>query len=120
MIVQSRHELEGFRANDGCWIQELLHPRTLGQKAGFSLAHAEVDVGQSTYRHRLEQVEAYYILAGEGCMYIADETRTVSEGDAVIIPAQAEQWIENAGTEPLRFIAVVCPPWTAEGDERLS
>ena len=52
-------------------------------------------------------------------MHIDDEQREVSAGDAILIPPLAVQWIENLGTETLRFIAVVAPPWSAAGDARL-
>lgn len=121
IVVLVKRELacEQFTANDGCRIRELLHPNNDGITAGFSLAVAEVAVGSRTYRHRLQQIEAYYILAGTGNAWVGGACEPVGRGDAVFIPAGEEQWIENTGTEILKFAAIVAPPWRAEDDERL-
>jgi len=119
MLVSSTAECPPFIANDGCLIREVLHPAKTAVSLPFSLAVAEVAPGACTRRHRLAQDEVYYLLAGLGRMHIGAETRVVVPGDAVQIPGGDVQWIENIGTETLRFIAVVSPPWTAAEDELL-
>ena len=124
MIVQSENKCASFTANDGCRIKELLHPQRLnliekGIKLDFSLAIAEVDIGKATYRHRLAQHEVYLILNGKGRVHIDDEVSPVASGDAVLIPGGSVQWIENTSDEILKFAALVNPPWTSEGDQRL-
>ncbi len=119
MLIKREQACAQFTANDGCRIRELLHPKNDDIRAGFSLAVAEVAVGGRTYRHRLGQVEAYFILAGTGNAWIAGECAPVAVGDVVFIPAGDEQWIENTGEEILKFAAIVAPPWRAEDDERL-
>ena len=52
-------------------------------------------------------------------MHIDSETQSVSAGDAIVIPGEASQWIENTGPATLRFTVLVSPPWTAADDERL-
>ena len=52
-------------------------------------------------------------------MHVDEQERTVMQGEAVHIPAGVVQWIENTGTGELRFLAIVSPPWSKEGDERL-
>ena len=119
MLVKSERDCVPRTANDGCRIRELLHPANERIELPFSLAIAEVAPGERTYRHRLRQVEAYYLLQGRGRMRIGGETREVMAGDAVLIPAGELQWIENHGTEVLKFAAIVSPAWRAEDDERL-
>jgi mannose-6-phosphate isomerase-like protein (cupin superfamily) len=119
MLIKRELACAQFTANDGCRIRELLHPKNDDIAAGFSLAVAEVAVGGRTYRHRLQQLEAYFILAGVGNACVGGECEPVSRGDVVVIPAGDEQWIENTGTETLKFAAIVAPPWRAEDDERL-
>ena len=106
-------------ANDGCSIRELLHPKNDAVDLPYSLALATVDVGQKSYRHKLEQTEVYHILQGHGRMFIDSEDSEVGTGDVIVIPAEAVQWIENIGSEPLVFTAIVSPPWTEDGDVRL-
>ena len=118
MLIKRVAEVPAFVANDGCLIRELLHPAHGDCELGFSLAHAEVAVGESTYRHRLAQPEVYFILEGVGDLHIDDEVRRLEVGDTALIPARAEQWIDNSGSGVLRFIAIVSPPWRLEDDER--
>lgn len=119
MWTKSLAECEALIANDGCRLFELIHPKNDDVDLPYSLAIAEVAVGEASYRHRLQQTEVYYVLAGRGMMHVAGERKTLGAGDAVVIPPLAEQWIENCGDEVLRFIALVSPPWDARGDERL-
>lgn len=120
MLIKSESDCRQFVANDGCRIRELLHPKNDPIELGFSLAIAEVEPGASTYRHRLGQAEVYYIVAGSGVVHIGGEERAVSRGDAVLIPPNHVQWIQNSSAETLKFAAIVAPPWRSEDDERLA
>jgi mannose-6-phosphate isomerase-like protein (cupin superfamily) len=119
MWVKSERDCSALTANDGCRIVELLHPKNDAIDLPYSFAVAEVAPRADTYRHRLQQTEVYYVLAGRGLMHIDSESQVVSAGDAVLIPVGAVQWIENIEDTVLRFVAVVSPPWSAVGDERL-
>lgn len=119
MFVKNINKSVEFIANDGCRIREWLHPKNDQLDLPYSVAMATVDVGQQSYKHKLEQTEVYLITAGQGLMHINEIDKQVSEGDAIVIPANAIQWIENTGDELLQFIAIVNPPWTEEGDQRL-
>ena len=120
MFVKNINDCIEFTANDGCRIREWLHPKNDGIELPYSIATAIVDVGQQSYKHKLEQTEIYLITDGQGRMHVNDDEQIVSAGDAIVIPAKAIQWIENTGKESLKFIALVSPPWTEEGDVRLS
>lgn len=119
MLIKSTTDCVSYTAIDGCQIREVLHPSQDSIALPYSLAVAEVAVGARTYRHRLQQAEVYYLLEGTGLMHIDHEAREVRAGDAVVIPAGTEQWIENLEATPLRFIALVSPPWSAALDARL-
>lgn len=119
VFVKKLGDCDEFTANDGCRIREVLHPKNDSLDLPYSLAAARVEPGKHTYRHRLRETEVYYILAGTGRMHIDDEVREVTRDEAVFIPPGTVQWIENTGEEELRFIALVNPPWSEEGDERL-
>ena len=120
MFVKKLKDCESLIANDGCIIRELLHPANDPVNLPYSIAIATVERDQQSYAHKLEQDEVYYILQGEGCMYIDDESRFVSSGDIIAIPANASQWIENKSEIELVFAAIVSPPWTKEGDTRIN
>lgn len=119
MIVKQLADCREFTANDGCRIREVLHPKNDPVALPYSLAVAVVETGGRTYKHKLDREEVYYILSGEGEMHVDGETAPVVADELVYIPAHAVQWIENTGNVPLRFMAIVNPPWTAEGDERI-
>ena len=119
MFVKKLTDCTEFIANDGCRIRELLHPVKDGMEIPYSLAIAQVDMGKTTYKHRLRQTEIYFLLEGSGLMHIDEEIRNVSKGDVIVIPPQAVQWIENTGTGTLVFTAIVNPPWNEQDDIRL-
>ena len=100
-------------------MRELIHPGNDPVELPFSIAIASVEVGKQTYKHRLKATEIYYILAGKGHMHIDDESQEVAVGDGIVIPARSVQCIENTGNQPLRFAAIVSPPWRAVMDERM-
>ena len=118
MFVKNLSDCPSFTANDGCKIQELIHPKNDPVDLPYSIAIASVAIKQSSYRHKLKQTELYYILSGKGLLHIDNNEKTVTVGDAAIIPGGSEQWIENIAEEKLTFMAIVNPPWTGEDDVR--
>ena len=119
MLIKSLTACPPLVAKDGCRIFELLHAKNDPIELPYSFAVAEIEPGGRSYRHRLRQIEVYYVLAGRGRMHVGDETGDVASGDVVLIPGGAEQWIENVADQMLRFVAIVSPPWSDEDDERL-
>jgi len=49
-----------FVAGDDSILRELLHPEKADLKIHYSLAHAQVRVGQTTKPHKLQAAEVYY------------------------------------------------------------
>jgi mannose-6-phosphate isomerase-like protein (cupin superfamily) len=97
----------------------MLHPDKQDLELRYSLAHATLAPGAVSLRHRLRVSEVYYILEGEGLMWIDDEHRRVSAGEAIYIPPRGVQWIENAGSGELKFLCIVDPAWRPECEEVL-
>lgn len=116
MLVQKLNACAEFLAGDGTQLRELLHPDKQPLELRYSLAHAIVQVGQTSAAHSLKTSEVYYILSGTGEMYIDGETQPVEPGDAVYIPPHARQFIRNSGIEPLVFICIVEPAWRKEDE----
>ncbi|AKU09431.1 cupin domain-containing protein [Haloferax gibbonsii] len=85
-------------------------PEVTGSE-GFSAGVVLLEPGKGHERHtHPDSEEILYILGGEGEQTIEDETRTVSAGDMVHIPSGVEHSTINTSWEPLRFLAVYCPP----------
>ncbi len=118
MLIRPLSDCPLFLAGDRTALRELLHPARADVALRYSLAHATVPAGGHSLRHRLATSEVYYILAGRGRMHIDADVADVAPGDTIYIPPGAEQWIENAGDEPLAFLCIVDPPWREE-DERV-
>lgn len=56
-------------------------------------------------------------MEGEGGMYINNERKRVSAGQAVYIPPNSIQQIRNTGTKELIFLCIVDPAWQPEDEE---
>lgn len=116
MFIRNRDDCEEFLAGDNCRLRELLHPDKADLALRYSLAHAAVAPGQTTWLHALRTSEVYYILSGSGTMRIDDETAAVRPGDTVYIPPGAKQQITNTGAGDLVFLCIVDPAWRREDE----
>ena len=104
-------------AGDKTKIIEILHPKNDLLELDYSLAEGSLEPGASSLPHILkEQSELYYFLAGEGTVFVDDESCKVQKGDTVFVPEGATQYVENQGLGELRFLCIVSPPWK-EKDE---
>jgi mannose-6-phosphate isomerase-like protein (cupin superfamily) len=111
------HDRPEITAGDNCRLREILHPDKAELALRYSLAHAVVAPGQTTWLHSLRTSEAYYIMSGYGTMHIDKESRPVVPGDTVYIPPKAKQQITNSGTVDLVFLCIVDPAWRKEDEE---
>jgi mannose-6-phosphate isomerase-like protein (cupin superfamily) len=117
MFIRDLMECEEFISGDGAILRELLHPDKQDIAIRYSLAYAIVKPNQSTRPHRLRTAEVYYILEGEGIMHIDDESAKVKANQAIYIPPNSIQYIQNIGEKDLKFICIVDPAWRPEDEE---
>lgn len=109
MNVVSRDGVEAFTTKDGSTIRELHHT------GAQSLAEATLAPGQSTRRHYHRASEEIYLIThGSGVMDLDGDVRTVSAGDAILIPPGAWHTIENDGGDDLRLMCCCAPPYSHE------
>ena len=120
MLVRDLKNCEEFIAGDNCLFRELLHPDKQDVKIRYSLGQAIVKPGNITQLHKLKTSEVYYILEGEGLMYINEELEQVHIGQAIYIPPSAKQYIKNIGKSDLKFLCLVDPAWHKEDEEAIS
>jgi mannose-6-phosphate isomerase-like protein (cupin superfamily) len=105
MNVASLAQTTPFTTKDGSTIRELHHTELQ------SLAEASLPAGQATERHyHRRSEEIYFVLEGEGELEVDGERRTLSPGDAALIPPGA--WHEITGLGPLRFLCCCSPPYS--------
>lgn len=117
MLVRHLSECVEFTAGDNCRLREILHPDKEPLALRYSLAHAVVKPGDTTWKHRLVTSEVYYIIEGAGMMHIDGESRPVTPGCTIYIPPHAIQCITNTGTNDLVFLCIVDPAWRKEDEE---
>ncbi|KAF0192228.1 MAG: cupin [Gammaproteobacteria bacterium] len=111
-------QVQAFLTKDGSIIRELMHPVRHGN-ARQSLAEATVPPGTRTALHRhARSEELYYIVAGEGRMFLDHDTFAVTVGDTICIPPGTPHAIANTGTEVLRLLCCSAPPY-ADADTEL-
>ena len=117
MLIKEVKECEEFIAGDNSILKELLNPLKEDVNIRYSLALAKVKQGEITLAHRLESSEVYYILEGEGEMYIDTEKEKVFAGQVIYIPPNSVQRIKNTGKNDLVFLCIVDPAWKQENEE---
>ncbi len=117
MLIKDLNKCKEIVAADKSILRELLSPRKDDIVTGYSLAHAKVRPDKATYAHRLKSSEVYYILDGEGEMYIDGEKERVFAGQAIYIPPNSVQRIKNTGIGDLAFLCIVDPAWRVEDEE---
>jgi mannose-6-phosphate isomerase-like protein (cupin superfamily) len=116
MFVKHLKDCIEFIAGDKCILREMLSPDKADLKLRYSLAHAVVKSGLTTWKHSLKTSEVYYILEGAGIMHIDDEEQEVSIGDTIYIPPHSKQYIHNVGNVDLKFLCIVDPAWKVEDE----
>lgn len=114
MDVIQHSTAQPFITKDGSIIRELLAHRNSCIR-NQSLAEARVPPGvrtQSHYHPRSEEI--YYILSGQGRMFLEGEVRLVGPGDAIAIPPGQVHSIENVSPEELIFLCCCAPGYEHE------
>ena len=116
MKVYHHKDCPVFLAGDATHLREILHPDKMDFALRYSLAHAVVKPGETSFKHALTTSEIYIILDGKGRMVIDEEAQEVNKGHVVYIPPNAVQCIENIGTGDLIFYCIVDPAWREEDE----
>lgn len=117
MKIYKTDSIAPFEAMDKTIIKEIFHPQKTGLNLPYSLAHATLPSKQKSLPHVLkESSEVYYILEGQGKMFIDSEDEIVTKGDVIFIPKGAIQFIENLLETELRFLCIVSPEWKADDE----
>ena len=88
-------------------IAHLLKPEEFFGK-GRVFAQIDIEPGCSLGNHQhVGEIEAYYILRGEGTYFDNEEPVLVKAGDVAICDDMNWHGIENTGSETLSFMAMV-------------
>jgi len=116
MFIRDLSECRQITAGDNTTLRELFNPVIDDLRLRYSLALASVKPGEITNNHKLKSSEVYYILEGEGEIYIDEEKEIVAPGQAIYIPPNSVQKIKNIGLTDLKFLCIVDPAWKTEDE----
>ena len=119
MLIKRLKDCTEITAGDRTRLRELLHPARDAAAIRYSLAVAWLAPGTQSQAHWLKTAEVYYLVRGKGVMHIGDEAARVEAGDAVYIPPDSIQWLENTGKEEIELICIVDPAWRPEDEQVL-
>jgi mannose-6-phosphate isomerase-like protein (cupin superfamily) len=117
VLIKKLKDCAEIVAGDRTRLRELLHPARDAVAIRYSLAVAWIAPGARSRAHRLKTSEVYYLVRGSGVMHIRDEVATIEAGDAVYIPPDSIQWLENTGKEEIEFLCIVDPAWRPEDEQ---
>lgn len=95
----------------GSRVERLIHPKTVGsQQLGVSIAH--MGPGERVKRHRHEYEEAYYVIEGNGVMYLEGVGDIeLRPGRSVYIPPQTiHGQVNTSQQEQLLILCALSPP----------
>lgn len=116
MLVKKLVDLDKMEGGEGTAISQIFHPHNTLNGIRYSISHSTISPDKKSKQHKMKSSEIYYILQGKGIMHIDDETREVSENEAVYIPPFSKQYIENNGKEELKFLCIVDPAWRQQDE----
>jgi len=119
VLIKRLKDCKEIAAGDRTRLRELLHPARDAVEVRYSLAAAWLAPGRRSQAHRLKTSEVYYLIRGSGVMHIGNETAKVEAGDAVNVPPNSTQWLENTGKEEIEFLCIVDPAWRPEDEQAL-
>jgi len=119
MSIKQNSKIDFIEGDEGVKIKEYFHPHNTLNGINYSIAQFSLDVGKKTKLHKIKSSEIYYILEGKGNLKINEEIFCLEKNDSAYIPPNSKQFIENIGSENLRFLCIVEPAWKAEEDKIL-
>ena len=92
----------------------ILIDEQLGGAKHFSLLLNEIQAGYVGSYHQHEVEHGWYILQGNGSIWIGDQEYAIGPNMAVFAPANIPHKLASHGPEPLRYVVVYAP----QGPER--
>jgi len=108
-------DTKAYKTKDLSEIREILHPDNNHNVKNQSLAQATISANQKTAEHFHKKTEEiYFILSGNGVMYLDDQSFRVTEGDSILISAGQRHCIENTESTDLKILCCCSPAYQHE------
>ena len=119
MSIKQNSKIDFIEGSEGVKIKQYFHPHNTLNGINYSIAQFSLDVGEKTKLHKIKSSEIYYILEGKGNLKINEKIFYLEKDDSVYVTPNSKQFIENTGSENLRFLCIVEPAWKSEDEEIL-
>lgn len=116
MIISDLNKCTEILGFEGTIIKQIFHPHNTMLGIRYSISQCIVNPGKSSKPHKIKSSEIYFILKGQGVLYIDDESSEVKEDQAAYIPPFSRQFIRNTGNVNLEFLCIVDPAWKQEDE----
>ena len=116
MSLRKNSEIDSIQGNEGTKIKQYFHPHNTLNGINYSLAQFTLEPGKKSKLHKISSSEIYYILEGCGNIIINEDTHQAKKDDSVYVPPNSKQFIENSGSEDLKFLCIVEPAWKADDE----
>ncbi|WP_052734476.1 MULTISPECIES: cache domain-containing protein [unclassified Methanosarcina] len=99
-------------------VRNLINPNRVETDLdlNYSIAHFLVKPGNPLDSLIMKNPETYYVLEGEGMLYIEDVPFELKKGKLVLVPANLKQYIENTGDVDLELLVINQPAWKPENE----
>ena len=116
MSLRKNFEIDSIQGNEGTKIKQYFYPHNTLNEINYSLAQFTLEPGKKSKLHKIRSSEIYYILEGNGNLNVNEDTYHLEKDDSVYVPPNSKQFIENVGTNDLKFLCIVEPAWKADDE----
>ena len=116
MSLRKNSEINSIQGNEGTKIKQFFHPHNTLNGINYSLAQFTLEPGKKSKLHKIKSSEIYYVLEGNGEIYVDENIYHLGKNDSVYVPPNSKQFIENKGKVDLRFLCIVEPAWKVEDE----
>lgn len=116
MSLRRDSEIDSIQGNEGTKIKQYFHPHNTLNGINYSIAQFTLESGKKSKLHKISSSEIYYILEGSGNIAINEDIHQIKKDDSVYVPPNSKQFIENSGSEDLKFLCIVEPAWKADDE----
>jgi mannose-6-phosphate isomerase-like protein (cupin superfamily) len=116
MSLRKNSEIESIQGDEGSKIKQYFHPHNTLNGINYSIAQFTLGPGKKSKLHKIKSSEIYYILEGDASLKINEDTHHLVKDDSVYVAPNSKQFIENTGSNNLRFLCIVEPAWKADDE----
>ena len=116
MSLRKNSEIKSIQGNEGTTIKQYFHPHNTLNGINYSIAQFTLKPGRKSKLHKMKSSEIYYILEGNGNLFVENDIHHLEHDDSAYVPPNSKQFIQNTGDADLRFLCIVEPAWKEEDE----